>query len=126
MDVGAGCMVSSEVLLRKWLDIPDGVRLSPDRRWIAVSNHSTHDVLLYENVPSLNEHTDPDGILRRVRYPHGLRFSSDGRYLFVADPGAPDVHVYAEDSAGWWGVRHPSRGRWRVRARLRKQEKFPK
>jgi DNA-binding beta-propeller fold protein YncE len=109
LDVGAGCMVrSSEILLRKWLDIPDGVRVSPDRRWIAVSNHGTHDVLLYENVPSLNEQADPDGILRRVQYPHGLRFSPDGRYLFVADAGAPDVHVYAEDGAGWWGVRHPA------------------
>jgi len=74
MDVGADCAVSSEVLLRKWLDIPDGVAVSLDRRWIAVSNHSTHDVLLYENVPSLNEHTDPDGILRGALYPHGLRF----------------------------------------------------
>ena len=108
MDVRAGCVVSSEVLLRKWLDIPDGVRVSPDRRWIAVSNHSTHDVLLYENVPSLNEHTDPDGILRGALYPHGLRFTPDGRYLFVADAGAPDVHVYAEDGTGWWGVRHPA------------------
>jgi len=109
LDVGAGCVVRrSEVLLRKWLDIPDGVSVSPDRRWIAVSNHGTHDVLLYENVPSLNEQADPDGILRHVHYPHGLRFSADGRYLFVADTGAPDVHVYAEDSAGWWGVRHPA------------------
>jgi hypothetical protein len=109
LDVGASCVVkSSEVLLRKWLDIPDGVRVSPDRRWIAVSNHGTHGVLLYENVPSLNEQADPDGILRRVHYPHGLRFSLDGRHLFVADAGAPDVHVYAEDGAGWWGVRHPA------------------
>jgi DNA-binding beta-propeller fold protein YncE len=109
LDLDAGCVVrSSEVLLRKWLDIPDGVTVSPDRRWIAVSNHGTHNVLLYENVPSLNERADPDGILRRVQYPHGLRFSSDGRYLFVADAGAPEVHVYAEDGAGWWGVRHPA------------------
>ena len=109
VDLGARSVVrSSEVLLRRWLDIPDGLSVSPDQRWIAVSNHSTHNVLLYENVPSLNEHADPDGILRRVHYPHGLCFSADGRYLFVADAGAPEVHVYAEDGAGWWGVRHPA------------------
>jgi DNA-binding beta-propeller fold protein YncE len=109
LDVGAGCVVrSSEVLLRRWLDVPDGVAVSPDRQWIAVSNHGTHNVLLYENGPALNEHADPDGILRRVHYPHGLRFSSDGGHLFVADAGSPDVHVYAEDGAGWRGVRDPA------------------
>ena len=109
LDVSAGYAVTSgEILLRKWLDIPDGVAVSPDRQWIAVSNHGTHNVLLFNNGPALNEHTDPDGILRRVHYPHGLRFSSDGRFLFVADAGAPDVHVYANDSAGWRGVRHPA------------------
>lgn len=108
LDLGAGCVVrSNEVLLRKWLAIPDGVRVSHDRRWIAVSNHQTHSVLLYENLPSLNQDTDPDGMLRRVFYPHGLCFSSDGRYVFVADAGAPYVHVYASEGDGWRGVRHP-------------------
>jgi len=104
---------SSEVLLRKWLDIPDGVTASRDLQWIAVSNHNTHNVLLYESLPSLNEHSDPDGILRGVYYPHGLRFSQDGDYLFVADAGTPYVLVYAKDvydkdAAGWRGVRHPA------------------
>jgi len=109
LDAGAGCVArSSDVLLRKWLDVPDSVTVSPDGRWIAVSNHATHCVLLYERGPSLNEHADPDGILRRVHYPHGLRFSSDGRYLFVADAGAPYVYVYANDGAGWRGVRQPA------------------
>jgi DNA-binding beta-propeller fold protein YncE len=100
--------VSSDVLLRKWLDIPDGVAVSPDGRWMAVSNHETHCVLLYERGPSLNEHSDPDGILHRVHYPHGLRFSADGRHLFVADAGAPYVYVYANGGVGWHGVRQPA------------------
>lgn len=109
LDAGAGCVArSSDVLLRKWLDIPDSVTVSPDGRWIAVSNHGTHCVLLYERGPSLTEHANPDGILRRVHYPHGLRFSSDGCYLFVADTGAPYVNVYAHDGAGWRGVRQPA------------------
>ena len=109
LDVGAGYAVrQSEVLLRKWLDVPDGVSVSHDRRWIAVSNHLTHSVLLYENLPSLDPDADPDGILRHVHYPHGVRFSSDGRYIFVADAGAPYVHVYAHHGHGWRGVFIPA------------------
>lgn len=97
----------SEILLQKYLDIPDGVSVSPDRRWIAVSNHTSHNVLLYENSPALNAGSTPDGILRRAYYPHGVRFSPDGRHLFLADAGAPCLHIYAQDSDQWRGVRDP-------------------
>lgn len=104
----ADCAIrSSEILLRRYLHIPDGVSLSPDRRWIAVSNHTTHHVLLYENSPALDAAAEPDGILRSVYYPHGLRFSGDGRHLFVADAGAPYLQIYARDPDEWRGVRHP-------------------
>ena len=96
-----------EVLLQNYLDIPDGVSVSPDRRWIAVSNHSTHNVVLYENSPALSASAEPAGILRRIAYPHGLRFSADGRHLFVADAGAPYLLIYARDSDQWRGVRRP-------------------
>jgi hypothetical protein len=102
-----GAIRNSDVLLQKYLDIPDGVSVSPDRRWIAVSNHSTHNVLLYANSPALNADAEPDGILRRVYRPHGLRFSADGRYLFVADAAAPYLHIYAQHPDEWRGVRHP-------------------
>ena len=102
-----GAIRNSEILLHKYLNVPDGVSLSPDRRWIAVSNHTTHNVLLYENSPALNSEAAPDGILRCVHYPHGLRFSADGRHLFVADAGAPCLHIYAKDSDQWRGVRYP-------------------
>lgn len=102
-----GVVKSSEVLLGKHLSIPDGVTVSPDRRWIAVSNHKTHNVLMYERSPKLCADSDPDGILRRVYYPHGLCFSADGRYLFVADAGAPYLHIYARHVDEWRGVRHP-------------------
>lgn len=109
MDCSAGCSVtSSEVLLGKWLDVPDGVCMSHDRRWIAVSNHNTHNVLLYENAPSLHPQSDPDGVLRSVCYPHGLRFGADGRHIFVADAGAPYIHIYANDGQGWRGARGPA------------------
>jgi hypothetical protein len=64
-------------------------------------------LLLYENSPALNPEAEPDGILRGVMYPHGLRFSADGRHLFVADAGAPYLHIYAQDSDQWRGVHHP-------------------
>jgi hypothetical protein len=102
-----GAMRNSEILLNKYLNGPDSVSVSPDRRWIAVSNHTTHNVLLYENSPALNSDAKPDGILRCIYYPHGLRFSADGRHLFVADAGAPYLHIYAQDPDQWLGVRHP-------------------
>jgi hypothetical protein len=107
LDFCAGCSIKSAVLLRKWLDIPDGVSVSRDTQWIAISNHNTHSVLLYKNTPSLNETSNPDGILRCVYYPHGLRFSSDDRFILVADAGAPYVHIFGKDGPSWRGVRNP-------------------
>jgi hypothetical protein len=108
LDCDAGRAIrNSEILLHKYLNVPDGVSVSPDRRWIAVSNHTTHNVLLYENSAALNSDAKPNGILRCVYYPHGLRFSADGRHLFVADAGAPYLHIYAQDPDQWLGVRHP-------------------
>jgi len=105
---GAGCSVTSgKLLLTKWLSLPDGLCVSRDRQWLAVSNHNTHGVLLYERSRALDEHAKPDGVLRGAYFPHGLRFSSDGRFLFVADAGAPFVHVYASEGQGWRGTRSP-------------------
>jgi DNA-binding beta-propeller fold protein YncE len=100
-------VASDAVLLRKWLNIPDGVIFSADRKWLAVSNHNTHGVFIYENAVSLDAQSDPVGILRQVYYPHGLCFSPDGRLLFVADAGSPHLLVYASDACEWRGVRNP-------------------
>jgi hypothetical protein len=101
-----GCSVdSSEILLKKSLNLPDGVSVSGS--WIAISNYKAHTVFLYENTGSLNENSEPDGILQCAHYPHGLRFTSDGRFILVADGGTPYVHIYMRDSAGWRGVRSP-------------------
>ncbi|MES1255974.1 MAG: hypothetical protein ABUS56_10225 [Acidobacteriota bacterium] len=107
-DGGAGAFVGSgEVLLGKWFDSPDGVGISHDRRWLAVSDHGSHSVLLHAYGPSLRDDASPDGMLRGVYYPHGVRFSRDDRYVFVADAGSPYVHLYAQEGDGWRGVRHP-------------------
>jgi DNA-binding beta-propeller fold protein YncE len=104
-----GSLKSSEPLLRKWLDVPDGICLSGDGRWIAVSNHKTHTILIFENDGSLNKSSDPVGVLRRTKFPHGLRFTPDSRFLLVADAGAPVVNIYEKDVAGWGGVRDSAR-----------------
>ncbi len=108
LDLAAGCSTTnSGVLFKKRLECPDGICLSRAMRWFAVSSHFTHTVLLYENTPTLNESSEPDGILRCSYYPHGLRFTSDGRFILVADADSPYVHIYERDDSGWRGVRNP-------------------
>jgi len=108
IEISKGCSVSSsEVLLKEWLQVPDGICISSDAHWIAISNHDMHSVCIYENAPSLNERSDPDALLRSVCYPHGLRFTSDCGYILLADAGAPYVHVYGRNGASWRGVRNP-------------------
>ena len=98
---------SGEIVLKRWLDIPDGICVSKEMQWIAVSNHSTHAVFLYENNSSLNELSNPDGILRGTKYPHGVRFTSDDRFVLVADAGTPYVNIYEKGNSSWRGVRDP-------------------
>src|SRR5690349_5197715 len=108
LDLTAGCSTkNNEILFKKWIDVPDSISLSEDKQWIAVSNHNTHTVLLYHNNRPLNESSDPDGILRGTYYPHGLRFTSDGRFIFVADADLPYVNIYENNDADWRGVHNP-------------------
>jgi hypothetical protein len=95
------------VALRKWLDLPDGLAVSGDGEWLAVSNHNSHTVLIYA-CAHMHEDADPVGILRGVRYPHGIRFAPGDRQLLVADAAAPNVHVFSTSGGDWNGVRYPS------------------
>jgi sugar lactone lactonase YvrE len=104
----AYALLRSEILLRKWLNVPDGVCVSGDGHWIAISNHETHAVLVYENSATLNERSDPTAILRSMCFPHGLCFTDDGQFIFLADAGAPYVHVYARRGDRWCGVHDPA------------------
>lgn len=99
---------SDEILLSNRLDVPDGICVSPDGAWIAVSNHNTHSVLLYERSRALNADSAPDGILRNVLCPHGVRFTADLEHVLVADAGAPYVNVYEKSGASWKGTRDPA------------------
>jgi sugar lactone lactonase YvrE len=98
-------LAQGEIIARKRLDLPDGLALSDDAQWLAVSNHNSHTVLVYA-YDSAGEESEPVGVLRGAMYPHGLRFAEDGRLLLVADAGAPLVHVYEADG-DWRGARFP-------------------
>ncbi|MBK9610912.1 hypothetical protein [Candidatus Amarobacter glycogenicus] len=91
-------------LLHRGLRIPDGITVSHDGRWIAVSSHATHDVKLFDGSRNLGWRTSPAGVLRGAAYPHGLRFTADDRRILVADAGEPLVHVYESDG-DWSGAR---------------------
>jgi DNA-binding beta-propeller fold protein YncE len=104
---GQPVVASSRVVLRRWLDVPDGVCISPCRRWIAVSNHRHRVVMVYDR-STAHDASDPLAILRGVSYPHGAKFSADARHLFVADAGAPYVHVFERAGQTWGGVQLPT------------------
>ena len=97
-------VMSNDVLLCNHLGRPDGVALSPDGAWIALSILDPPRLLLYERRALRDKDSSPQAILRGVWHPHGLRFSADSRSLFVADAATPCVHVYAREGDTWRGV----------------------
>lgn len=99
-------VLESSVLLRRSLKIPDGIALSHDGRWIAVSSHATFDVKMFDTAGKLGRKSTPTGTLCKANYPHGLCFSANDRHIFVADAGSPVIHIYHSE-AGWNGNRDP-------------------
>jgi sugar lactone lactonase YvrE len=101
-------LLPGSVVAERLLTVPDGIAVSPSG-WLAVSNHHTHTVFLYRALYRMDDNRDPDGILRGVAFPHGVRFTADGRRFFVADAGSPYIHVFTSDDGGEWpGVRFPA------------------
>ena len=98
----------SRILLKRGLDIPDGIALSHDGKWIAVSSHNTCDIKIFDARTRLGPQSEPVGILENANYPHGLRFTPDDRHLLVADAGGPVVNIYST-TTDWRGSRAPSR-----------------
>ncbi len=104
----AYAQVWSNMAAGRDLDVPDGIAISPDARWIAISSHGTHDVKIYETDAAHRIDAQPAGVLSGVGYPHGLRFTPDGRHLVVADAGQPVLQVYSS-KGDWRGQREPTR-----------------
>ncbi len=98
---------NNSILLQEGLQIPDGIAISPDKSWLAVSNHNTKSVLMFDRRAPLKSSSVAVGNLLNSGYPHGIRFSSNGRRLHVADAGTPYVHVYDSEDRDWSGDREP-------------------
>jgi hypothetical protein len=102
-------VLDSEELICRGLDIPDGVTLSPSCEWLAVSNHNSYEVFIYRYDSRRAGIGEPVGVLEGTNFPHGLRFTADGRHLLVADAGLPYVYTYGAADGDWRGRRRPVR-----------------
>jgi hypothetical protein len=102
-----GVLAAGEVVAHRRLELPDGVALSDDGRWLAVSSHDSSCVLVFAH-PAQDENDEPACILRGARCPHGLRFAFDDRRLLVADAAAPYVHVFEPTTEGWADAAYPT------------------
>ncbi|MFN0264939.1 YncE family protein [Tepidamorphus sp. 3E244] len=105
---GGPALPRNAIVLDKHLDIPDGIATDPDLRRVAISNHGTQEVLLFD-AARLNATADPVGRLKETGYAHGLRFFDGGRQLCVADAGAPLIRFYRSDDRAWCGEILPER-----------------
>jgi hypothetical protein len=102
-----GFLAAGEVVAHRRLELPDGVALSDDGRWLAVSSHDSSSVLVFA-YPGEDANAEPACILRGARCPHGLRFAFDDRRLLVADAAAPYVHVFEPDAGRWADAAYPT------------------
>lgn len=99
--------LKNEILLSNTLNIPDGIAISPSHCWIAISNHDTHNVLLFRDDLFLGPDSEPRGSLENIKYPHGLCFAGGDNFILLADAGTPYVHIYAKNSEEWDGEHKP-------------------
>lgn len=96
------------ILIENRLKTPDGVGLSGDKAWIAISNPVDGEIQIYRHTLDLNKKTAPAAILRGIVCPHGVRFTSDGKVL-VADAASQYLRVYESKDGNWNGVQEPAR-----------------
>jgi hypothetical protein len=85
------------VTARDGLEIIDGVALSHDGRWFALSEHHYGRVMIYRSADKTLSAVlrDPD-----LHHPHGLCFSRTGRTLCVSDAEERYLHVFC--GSGKW------------------------
>ena len=97
------------VLIKRGLSTPDGVCVSPNKKWVAISNHDKSEVRIYKLTPVLNRFSDADGKLVGTAHPHGIRFSECGDKLFVANASGQHLQVYQNQNDSWKGIFEPIR-----------------
>jgi DNA-binding beta-propeller fold protein YncE len=106
--IGSSIQIQNKgVLIENGLKLPDGVCCSSDHAWIAISNPVSGEVLVYKNCRKLNRKTPPAATLRGIVCPHGVRFSPDGRRVFVADSASPYLHIFENEQGVWHGSYTP-------------------
>lgn len=105
---GSIAFARNSVMLEKDMSIPDGIAISADRARLAVSNHGTASVSIFDNSKTLSPASDPIATLRGSAYPHGLRFTPDARFILVADAGQPVVLIYHCVTGTWRGTYEPA------------------
>jgi len=104
---GAFSVSRHRTLLRKGLEIPDGICVSANRQWIVVSNHVPGTLLVYKNAPDLGVSSEPVAELRGMVCPHGVRFVDRDRKIIVVDSADPTLCVYTGGVDGWHGTYQP-------------------
>ena len=110
VDLTHGVKIEHEgVRMKKSLRIPDGISISPDQKWIAVSNHVHGQAVIFENKPNLNKSTPSANVLEGPICPHGLRFSPDGKKLYVADAATQYLFIYETEDGDWRTLQNPPR-----------------
>lgn len=97
-------VANNGILIENSLRFPDGISISPDGRWIAISNHDYGQVALYENNSSLNKHTPPSETLDGPVCPHGICFNSDDGKLVVTDAATQYIYIYESENGNWGKV----------------------
>ena len=94
---------SNKIVLERNLNVPDGVTMSADNQFFAVSNHFRHEVNIFRNDGKYHRRTLPLGTLKGLDFPHGLRFFGDDNYLMVADAGLPYLRLFHCPDGNWEG-----------------------
>lgn len=89
---GAGRIVAQD-----GLEIPDGLAVSHDGAWLAVSDHDNNRILVYRLADGTLSCALMDDALK---FPHGLCFDRTGNFLLSADAGNRFIHVF-QGEGGW-------------------------
>lgn len=95
------------VRMKQSLRIPDGITVSPDQKWIAVSNHVYGQAVIFKNESDLTKKTTPVNVLEGPVCPHGIRFSHDGKELYVADAATQYLFLYESEDGNWGATHNP-------------------
>ena len=99
--------VKNSVFLKKGFNVPDGIAINKDKSWLAISNHFTSSVLMFDLHSNLTRYSEHSGELIKSGYPHGVRFSDDGKEIYVADAGSPFINLYQSQNGKWIGKYEP-------------------